>query len=1072
MSCKEGNIINCINECDNCNDPNLDAYRDRNNQCLQVCGARLKHAYAQNKSICDCSPRTKIEPCTMDDDYERKKCFLKNGYQYWDQYCKDPNEATVDPASQQNSLNPNVQNSLNVNSITRRARGFNEFEAAYTGQYVPTVENYQVSNPNTQSLGGGGGGNDGLYVNDSQYVACDYTFPYNNDIELKYKTPFRGKNKKIYSKQDGGYIKYDQMTNDIFHVSMNPRQGGDEIAKVGILRTPSVDPKFKAEKISNNDFKVNIVKSTDFGNYDKTDRILEDNLENNYISITKNNFRLNMDFYECQYGHIRLVDPDFDDSVHTYSIFGLGLIAVNNTEVVNNNFSGDWLSMTRRRCNKAFGTQQMFGVNGSHWPVMYILRYNKATKEQHCVMIYFDHFRKLEYFFDDFRTTGKFIIRTREPEFRFYVSMGPTIKSLKKQLMKILGPPSPPVQKVMGQWVGAFGFRNWKEIENDIKYLREYKFPVDGFIMDLYWFGHEFPMNDVKMSQYGYANNFCHEPSIREVRNTMGIFQWDKKTFNDSEYPEPNDYIDNKLMNKYDYGLTLIQEPFISADAPDFSYMYNNDMLARRKNGSWIRPEGDSYGWLGEHAAIVDFTNPKTAKYWYESRVKPNISSGTFSWWHDLTEPEISNENALFLGTGQVNDKGVMAHEFKQAPDFYNFSEILFDKGLFEEYTTKQKKRYNCLTRSGTCGIQRYGVYVWPGDEGTNFQSMNSDVIGFSQWSLCGLDFFTTDAGGFTNTDEAQKVYSTWYANACATYYNVKPHKWLKDDWKIRSSAPYAYGDVETNYRNIIERYELSPYYYSSAMRISSLGKDKGKSFNSTLFFEFQDVDPELYVKSVLEDKNNTTAKMVGPNLLYIALLNDQESSKQLYLPANTVWYDNRNSTWLNGGITHTIPIKIKDQLPLLVKNNSIIPTRELIDCVNAKFNDKIKNYKVIIYSYDGQNADDFTLYVDDGISLNTSTITLQYKNGKTKVINDSKEKPNFEFYIIDRNGFRKLNTKENYETPAQNTLVVADVVMDEEPVKNDDQDDSCDSCMNQNFILMVLGILAILLLIVLWKSR
>lgn len=39
---------------------------------------------------------------------------------------------------------------------------------------------------------------------------------------------------------------------------MNPRQGNDPIAKVGIMRTVAVDPNFKASPITNKDLEVSI----------------------------------------------------------------------------------------------------------------------------------------------------------------------------------------------------------------------------------------------------------------------------------------------------------------------------------------------------------------------------------------------------------------------------------------------------------------------------------------------------------------------------------------------------------------------------------------------------------------------------------------------------------------------------------------------------------------------------------------------------------------------------------------------------------------------------------------------
>jgi alpha-glucosidase (family GH31 glycosyl hydrolase) len=1009
MSCKDGDIINCINSCTDCNKPTMENLATRNENCLQVCGSALKHGYADVKSICQCNPRTKIKPCIMEDDYERKKCFLKNGYQYFDEECA-PNRTNVD-----------------------------------YGFYDIKRENYAYDGePELPYVGGGG-----LQRNYYNYMGCDYTFPYNNDIKLKYKTPFKGEENFSFSKNDGGYIKYDKLTDNIILVSMNPRQGNDEIAKLGILRTPAINPEFQAEKLtrpkktvekycsqtntlntlntlngqSNNipssSPEIPIKSDVNYLNisikeeknaetlYSKEDRLLESKLDNKYVSITKNNFTINFDFYKCQYGYIRFVDPDFNNEVHNYSVYGLGPITVDN---VNRNFSLDWTSWASRRCNEAFGTQQSFSINGSHWPVMYIKRFNRQTGEQKNCLVYFDHFRKCEWFFDDFQTTGQFKIRTREPEFRFYVVIEDTILNCRKQYMKIVGYPQPPIQKSMGMWVGGFGYKNWEMLEKDIKILREKGFPVDGFIFDLYWYGHAFPKEVYELDETNYADNFCHRKSILSQYNKLGTFNWDEKNF-----PNHVNYINNEMMGKYNYGLTIIEEPYVSADDTDFSYMFHNDMIARmEENGTWAQPNAVMQDWIGEHAAMVDFTNPETGKHWFETRIVPLITKGTFGWWNDLTEPECYNENAVYVGIGQVDDNGDMKHEFYQAPDVLNFNQMLFTKGVCESYNKKLNKRYNVCVRSGSCGIQRYGAYMWPGDEPSNEQKMNSSSASFLTLSLCGLDFVTSDAGGFENDVEESSIYSVWFANAAATRFNLKPHKWWKEG--ITTSSPAVWGDIQANLQNTIDRYLLSPYYYSWAMDISQFGERKGEPWATTLFFKYQLSDIQLHTLADYFEYNGEDI-LLGPSLLFIKINKPPKNvlkDKTVYFPKNTRWYDYRNKKWLDGGLHHNIPRK-PNQLPLLIKDNSIIPTRTPNqESVNMRFNDVITSYDVYIYSYFGKEAEEFVLYIDDGISMSKNQLKIRFKytNGVVYVMIPNLNTfsiPKFNFFLIDNNGMIKL---------------------------------------------------------------
>lgn len=1017
MSCKTGNLTNCLNECDSCADATMQNYDDRNDQCMNVCGSRLKHGFTKVKSLCKCAPRTHIIPCDTGSEFERKKCYLENGYQYWDEECvvKGDNGRIPkpSPAPSNKPVNKAMNEQITIPKLPLSKENFSK-ELRFTAN--TKLADLQTNDIDTTTGGDLNGKTlDGLYSNDNNLVGCDYTFPYDNNIKLLYQTPWRGDLHDVWRNSEGGYIKFDKLTNDIVHISMNPRQGGDDIAKVGILRTPAVNPLFKAENLTCSDLNVSI-KLAKQTNFSPDDALLQSKLKNRVVHVQKKDVNLVFDFFTCQYGYMRLVDNDFELGTHKYYVFGLGPISKD----TDSNFSLNWADY-KRRCNQNFGTTQQINIYGSHWPIMYVLRTNNRTGEQKCFSVFFDHFRKVEYFFDDLQTKGIIKIRTREPEFRFYVSIDDTILLLRKQFMKIVGSPQPPVKKAMGLWIQRFGYRNWDEVNADIKLIRDSKFPLDGFIFDLYWYGHQFPVSR-ELNENSYADNFCHQKSAVTLGNQMGIFQWD-----DVNFPKHQENA-QQLMKNYKYGLTLIEEPFLSADSEDFSMMLFSNMVAKLQNGSFAQPEGVWQDWVGEHAAMPDFTNPETSKHWFKTRILPNITDGTYFWWNDLSEPEIFNENALYLGIGQVDDDGIMKHEMHQAPDVLNFNQLLWSKGISEEYNSKLNKRYNVLLRSGTCGIQRYGAFMWPGDTKPTLLQMNVQTNSLANLSLVGLDFSASDAGGFFTPDtnapeERQKLYSLWYANSAATNFSLKPHKYIGPGQS--TSSPTEWGSVEDNLANTIDRYLLSPYYYSYAMDISTFGDKQGEPFTTTLFFKYQS-DP-LLLQDALENRTNSLNLFVGPSLLYVMLKAYNETSRNIYLPADTMWYNYRNLTWIKGGEVYTTEFKSINICPLFIKNNSIIPMRtksDIKNSLNMRFDDVIYKYDVFIYSYDGLNADPFTLYIDDGISMNKNQtkIIIMYKNGQpiVKLVGTSCSFPSFNFVLVSKDGITILEsfqkTKENFK--------------------------------------------------------
>jgi len=259
---------------------------------------------------------------------------------------------------------------------------------------------------------------------------------------------------------------------------------------------------------------------------------------------------------------------------------------------------------------------------------------------------------------------------------------------------------------------------------------------------------------------------------------------------------------------------------------------------------------------------------------------------------------------------GQMNDKDEMMHEMYQAPDYLNFNQFLWSKGIAKEYAEKLNRRYSVIVRAGTCGIQRYGAALWPGDEPSTIEEMRSSTNAAQTLTLSGLDFVSSDAGGFVVSDQSDQIYSMWYANVSATRYNLKPHKYLSFGNQKQTSSPAVYGNLQDNLANTIERYALSPYYYSSAMDISTFGEKQGDPFTTTLFFKYQYLNDFTLLQEALFGNKNSTAQMVGPNLLYLLLTSYTDTQKSVYLPKDTIWFDYRQNIWVSGAQNYTTPIQ------------------------------------------------------------------------------------------------------------------------------------------------------------------
>jgi alpha-glucosidase (family GH31 glycosyl hydrolase) len=110
---------------------------------------------------------------------------------------------------------------------------------------------------------------------------------------------------------------------------------------------------------------------------------------------------------------------------------------------------------------------------------------------------------------------------------------------------------------------------------------------------------------------------------------------------------------------------------------------------------------------------------------------------------------------------------------------------------------------------------------------------------------------------------------------------------------------------------------------------------------------------------------------MLGPDFLVAPVTDQGVTSREVYLPAGTDWYNYWTNEKLHGGQTVTVNAPI-DTLPLFVKAGSILPLGVPV----LSTNDPQALEKLRIYP--GADAS-FTLYQDDGKTYN-------YEKGDSKI--------------------------------------------------------------------------------------
>jgi alpha-glucosidase len=533
---------------------------------------------------------------------------------------------------------------------------------------------------------------------------------------------------------------------------------------------------------------------------------------------------------------------------------------------------------------------------------------------------------------------------------RFFVSFKHEPAELRKTLMSLVGRPLVPPKKAFGLWVSEYGFDDWQELEGKLATLREKHFPVDGFVLDLQWFGNIAPKSE-------------------DTR--MGALEFDLGRF-----PAPGEKI-RELWQKQGVGLIAIEESYVGKKRPEWQYLARAGFLAKKRPGDGLPPLAqeanafyvDANPWWGK-GGMIDWTNPSARDYWHREKRIPLVKLGLMGHWVDLGEPEMyRNREDLaktpfyFEGRGQADVNNI-----------YNLDWI---QGIYEGYKKAgEARRPWILSRSGGPGMQRYGAGMWSGDIGSNMGSMAAHYNAHLHMSMSGIDYYSSDIGGFhrealepgAGKKGLNELYEQWLANACAFDVPVRPH--TENLSNAKETAPDRIGVVASNLGNIRQRYALIPYYYSLAHRAYLYGEP----VMPPLFLyapgapAVDGIDPSII----------GSEKLVGRDLLIAAVARYGQERRDVYLPPGE-WADYRSNVRYaseSGMIVRGYPLLRRQaerafELPIFARAGAIIPEMRVdektMNALGKRADGKTPtDLRLRIFPARGV-ASEFFVYEDDG---------------------------------------------------------------------------------------------------------
>lgn len=371
-----------------------------------------------------------------------------------------------------------------------------------------------------------------------------------------------------------------------------------------------------------------------------------------------------------------------------------------------------------------------------------------------------------------------------------------------------------------------------------------------------------------------------------------GKYGWNAMRFDEANYPSPREMVDS--LHRMDMRLMLSV----------WSKVDQNSVLGKRMAEKAYYIPGTPW---------IDFFNPEAASfYWQNFRDSLVLPIGIDAWWLDATEPE----NDDLVGR-RVN------HSSYPGEVFRNVYPLVVNKTVYEglrslsAHGEKQgsfSPRTVLLTRSEFPGIQRYGVATWSGDVGNDWDTFRRQIVAGLGISVCGLPWWTYDAGGFFRPGDAQ------YTDV---HFHERFSRWLQTSvflplmrvhGYMTNTEFWNYGDKVTEMarKSLALRYHLLPYIYSEAAWVSL----EDGTMLRPLVMDFPQDALALSLKYQY---------MFGRSLLVSPIVEEGPTTWKTYLPfVQGGWYDFYDNRHLSSGWVQTSVSP--DYIPVFVKSGTILP--------------------------------------------------------------------------------------------------------------------------------------------------
>ncbi len=353
----------------------------------------------------------------------------------------------------------------------------------------------------------------------------------------------------------------------------------------------------------------------------------------------------------------------------------------------------------------------------------------------------------------------------------YLVSSPRGFEGIHSELTSLTGrQPLPPFWS-LGYITSKYGYKTRREAEQVVDSLKTAGYPVDGMVLDLYWYGKE---------------------------EDMGRLDWDP-----DQWPDHQKMLAN--LKEKGVNMVAITQPYVLRNGrglDNYNHLAANGMLAKDSLGN----PAEVKIWVGE-GGMIDVSNPEAAE-WYRQTYRRLTDQGMGGWWGDLGEPEVHPE-------GLHHANGLTTRQYH---NLYgnDWSRIIADL-YAQEYPGV---RLMTLMRGGTTGLQRYSVFPWSTDVSRSWGGLQPQVTIMLGAGQSGLGYMSHDVGGFA-IDPANPVDPELYV------------RWLQlglfsPVLRTHSQAfaePYLYPEHQDIILPLVKaRYSWLPYNYTLAYENATKG--------------------------------------------------------------------------------------------------------------------------------------------------------------------------------------------------------------------------------------------------------